>query len=626
MSVGKVDWGAFAPNPLEQLAAGISQAAQQQPYNEAQLQSVGQQVLQRYLQPATTPSGRWLASDPRFMAGAQRIAKMYGLPLPMLGSQGGSWDSGQSSPGNQAPTQPASGPTPDAASGATPPSSPGAGPGAGPMQVGSPQQTTAPNPLGANIAQGMGAGGAANPQQRGQVYQSLLAQIGADPKKSKDPMFMGELTQAAAAVGRGPRDVQMDVQAAVTHGQGSRAALQAPGAAPATQGTSAAASPSQPPQAAAGGPYAPQTPENQPGPQTAAFGDRSVGPLRIDVNAALGRTLSFQDFNALSGMSPDQRTEALVQQGWDPREFDQKWLNSSPSLGPYEQAQIAEHVTTSIGQGIKEGDSVDLIRERIAPLMSYLSPAQQQAINDTATDQVNAELQGKLQNWQTSGLIRRQTLNFMERKFSTQQQNVQWDHNFKYQVLTDKNAQFSQEQSVRQQNADTSYSRLQEEITRDNQNGVGPNSPHSSVKTPELITNAKGLLTSINSAISEMNGHIISATSAGVIDPKHPGVNDLMAQQVQQQIDAYNNTVDMLRARGVNIFSHYTGPDQSAVNAAAAGQTAQKAVQAQGMAVPGGKTVSGWNEAAKSKHYMPDNREIRLIGGKWVYQDGSPAR
>ena len=592
---------------------------QNAPMQEAQLQSVGQQVLANILAPAV--SNRALRSDPRFIARVRAVAAQYHLPVPMMGGEGGGAEgSGAGGEQSAAPVAASGAPGGVAPGGAAPPVAGGGTASQRPYgvaggQVGPPQ---GPASVGGTLSMGNPASSA---------YQKLIAAAVADPNHLQDPQWYRLLTAAATKVGKTQQQVQSDFLAAQQQARsggpgGANAAGTPPqGASPAAN---AAGTPAQAPSGTARAPgQEGQAPAASPTDSSAAYGPRNSGPLRLDVNAMLGRTLGFNDFKSLSGMTPQDRVEALRQGGYDLSEFDPKWLNENPQLDPAQQLALAKDVSTSIGKDISDGATPDQIKLTMASYRPYMTPAQNAEIDANISDQMDAALRIRQQGVVSTGLLRAGTLNLMNRKFAAQQQNTDWEHNYKYTVLNDKNAQWSTEQRTRQQNADTSSSRLNEEMARDQANGlVDANGKPikagaGSVKPSELINTARSLLNSINSGVNEYNTRLQNALQ----NPgKGGGVNPPMETDIQSEIDAYNKTVDVMNARGMNYFQHYTGPDQSAIRANTARATAGSAVNAQGQtATPPPKyTPTAW---------MPNGRGISKVNGKWVYSDdGTPVQ
>lgn len=443
-------------------------------------------------------------------------------------------------------------------------------------------------------------------------YDSLLQQAAADPSRIRDPIFHQQLVQAAAAVGRGAAQIKMDVQAAMQRnkmgassvgpGQGTPASPVAAQAATGTdtsQGSSGVAA-------------------------SGAYRAQDEGPYRLDVNAMLGRTLNLQDFKTLSGMTPADRVEALRQSGYDLSEFDPQWLNSNPSLDPAQQLSLAKDVATSIGKDIQNGATPDQIKLSLSSYDAYLTPAQRAEINSNITDELDAQLRIRQTQVQQTGFLRQATLNLMTRKFDAQQSNTDWEHNYKYTVLNDKNAQWSSDYSLKKQNAQTAYDRYSEEFARDQANGLVDAQGRpikgggGAVKTGELINTANKMLDSIRSGVNEYNQRLQTALQ----NPgKGGGVNAPMEADIQNQIDAYNGLVDQLNARGIGYFKHYTGPDQAAIHANTAAATAQGAVNAQGQNTPGAGAASGWKDGG----YVVKGRPIGHIPGKpgWYFSDGT---
>jgi hypothetical protein len=591
---------AFGPNPAAELANALGSAVQQAPYQAAQLQAVGQQVLAQYKQMANADPN--LASDPNFVAKVTRISKMYGLPVPMMGSEGSSWDAAGADQGQQpAQAQPAA-----------------AGAPAAPQGTPSPPQSKSPMPFGApspgddiqspGTTQSFPAGQL--PQQdpklagRAQAYTQLLQQAAQNPAQLRDPSFHSALIRAAAGVGRGPSEVKADIAAYQQKAKsGNLHPALAPGGAVATAGAPPTAGQPAPgaatdsPQAASGTP--PEGTESFMRPE-------SEGPRRINLNAWLGRTMGAQEFGMYSQMTPDNRKQALRAAGYDSRDFDPKWLNSEPSLDPSHQLSLANDVSKTLNEAFKNGDSVNQVKTLIAPYISMLTPEQRAGIDAQAASDMNESLQIRLSDIQQKGLLRRQTIALMNRRLTDNEQNTSWDHNFKYQVFNQRGAEFSQRLQVEQQNARTSAARLQNEISQGNQPKMG-----------ELINTARGLLTSINSAVNEYNGRINDAIKAGTIDPKNPskGVNPDMEEDIQNDIDAYNNIVTTLRGRGFNSFNFYSGADQSAMDANTAKLTAGSAVNAQGQATPRGAG------AGSPPFTVPKGYQAKQINGQWGIVD-----
>ena len=622
---------AYAPNPVAELASAVGGAVQQLPYQEAQLQQVGQQVLANALAPAVT--NRALRSDPTFIARIQRLAALYHLPVPMLGGGDGS--------------------TPDASQGAAPTATAGAGtPAATPadqqpptvtaapaapqtpgMAIGKPAAPAAPaatGPFAGNMAQGAGqpaqpapgATGAASGdprlQARAQAYTALLQQAAANPSQLRDPAFHAQLIRAAAAVGRGPSEVKMDVQGAIAKNKaqgeaaGGTGPATAPGGAPGAAAAAAVQSGNPAAAAAVTAPQALTTGAGAPAQVADAYGNPKAGPLRIDVNAMLGRTLGLNDFKTLSGMTPQDRIEALRQGGYDLSEFDPQWLNSNPSLDPAQQITLAHDAATAITSDIRDGATVDQIKLSVATYRPYLSAAQNAELDANITDELNGALRIRQAQVQQTGFLRQQTLDLMNRKFNAWQSNVAWDHDYKYTVLNDKNAQWSAQQATRQQNANTAYSRYQEEFARDQANGLvdaqgRPIKGGGGIKPGEMINTARGLLTSINSAVNEYNQRLQTALQ----NPGKTGVNAPMEADIQNQIDAYNTLVDQMDARGMHYFKHYTGPDQAAIGANTAAATAANAVNSQGtQSTPGAQNSPPFQ--------VPPGWRAEQRNGQWV--------
>jgi len=624
---------AYAPNPVAELASAVGGAVAQAPYQEAQLQQVGQQVLANALAPAVT--NRALRSDPTFIAHIQQLARMYHLPVPpMLGSQGGSDQSTDTSQGG-APAATAGATAPAAAPAGQPPQTPAGAPAAPQspgMTVGAPAQAApggAAPPAGAPGQPVHPADAFQDPKLAplAQAYTTLLQQAAANPTQLRDPAFHAKLVRAAAAVGRGPSELKADVQAIIQKNKAQADASQgvgpatAPGGAPGAAAAAAAGNP-----AAAAAATAPQTPTpSAGGPSDAAgaYGNPKAGPLRLDVNAMLGRTLGLNDFKTLSGMTPQDRTEALRQGGYDLSDFDPKWLNSNPSLDPTQQITLAHDAATAIGNDIRDGATVDQIRLSVATYRPYLSPAQNAELDANIKGELDGALRIRQAQVTQSGFLRQQTLNLMNRKFTLEQNNADWEHSYKYTVLNDKNSQWSTEQATRQQNANTSAGNLQEKLAKDQSEGYidangRPIKGGGSVKPGELITTARGLLSSINGAVNEYNQRLQTALQ----NPgKGGGVNAPMEADIQNQIDAYNSLVDQMDARGMHYFKHYTGPDQSTMAANTAAQTAASAVNSSGQSTPGAQATSGWTDGG----YVVKGRAIGHIAGKtgWYFSDGT---
>lgn len=637
------DFGAFGPNPTADVLEGIATAVAQAPYQEAQLQSVGQQVLANALAPAVT--NRALRSDPAFIARIQRIARMYHLPVPMLGTQGGTWDAAQ---GQGAPQTSGAGTTTAGAPTAVPPSAqagPASPPAAPPLNFGVPPGE-APGqaqtfPLGSMIQQeqqptpgvGPGAGAA-------MAYQQMLTQVGQNPSLLRDPRFEQQITQAAQAAGRAPQ-LPLDIKAAVqkakasgTHGP-SVAAQAAQTAQNAAQGQG----PPQSPGGAPGGLAATQTatttnagtppgdPSAQPSSMTgpdAAYMAPNEGPRRLDVNAMLGRTLSFTDFKALSGMMPQDRVEALRQGGYDLEDFDPKWLNSNPSLDPAQQITLAHDAAIALTDDIKNGATPDQIKLSVSTYRPYLTPAQNAELDANITDSLDANFRIRRQQVESNGLLRRDTLNFMEHKFNVQQQNVGWEHNYKYTVLNDKNAQWSADHQLRYQNAQTSAARVNEEIRRDQAQGyIDANGKvlkgGGQVKPGELISAANKLLTSINTDVNEYNTRLQNALQ----NPGKAGVNQPMEQDIQDEIDSYNLLVDQMDSRGMHYFTHYRGPDQGTLRANTAQAMAGSAVNAQGQQTQTPPPARTQMPAGAQPGTFPNNQHGYELKGRYYLDNGT---
>jgi hypothetical protein len=491
-------------------------------------------------------------------------------------------------------------------------------------------------------------------QGRAQAYTALLQQAASNPSRLRDPAFHTALIHAAAAVGRGPDEVKGDiaayaqkVKAGIQPGGGHPAAGGAistqnatPGGGPPAINTRNAASPTQGPLVTPAGATAPQTPNNgQPAPQpqgaatdgapAPAPGETqgymnpkaaSEGPLRFDVNAWLG-PLSSQDFASLSGMTPDERIAYLRQSGRDLNGFDQKWLHSEPSLSPMEQVTIAHDAATAIGQDIRDGATPDQIKLSVSTYRPYLTPAQNAELDSNITTNMDASLRIRQQQVASTGFLRQQTLNLMTRRLGDDERKTTWDHDFRYTVLNDKNAQWSSDYAIKQQNANTAYGRYQEEFSRDQANGLvddqgRPLKGGGGIKPGEMITTANKMLDSIRSGVNEYNQRLQAALQNR---GNGGGVNPPMEADIQNQIDGYNSLVDQMNARGMHYFNHYTGPDQAAIKTNTAAQIAGPDVKAQGQ-TPGPSTDN------TPPFTAPPGWTAKKINGHWAIVQGGKVK
>lgn len=626
--MAEVNFGSFGPNPGEQLASAVGAAVADMPAQQAQRQQIGQQILAPYYQKLLTDP-----TNPQLLARIKQISKQYGIPPLVTGSGG-------SAPNPQGGVQ--SGP----AAGATPQSPSAAGAAPAPAAPGGAVQTGPAKPMSFG---GASPSGSASPQRwddprlqgRAQAYSALLHQAAENPSKLRDQSFHAQLIRAAAAVGRGPQEVKGDIaaylqkmKAGVQPGAGHPAAAPQAGA---PAGASPAAGVAQPAQGAPAGATAPppamvtQNPAQQPQGGTAASpapapgetqgymnpSAASEGPERFDVNAYLG-PLSLQDFSTLSGMTPDERIAALRQQGRDLNGFDQKWLHSEPSLSPGEQISIARDAAQAITADIKNGATPDQVKLSVSTYRPYLTPAQNAELDSNIKDSLDHELQIRQAQVTSTGFLRGRTLDLMNRRLTDSESNTAWDHDFRYTVLNDRNAQWSTAQATRQQNANTQYQRYQEELARDQANGLvddqgRPIKGGGGIKPGEMINTARGLLSSIQSAVHEYNTTLQTALQ----NPgKGGGVNAPMEADIQNQIDAYNSLVDQMDARGMHYFKHYTGPDQSALQSNTAAATAGSAVGSQGQS-------AGTPTDNTPPFTPPQGWTAKKINGHWAIVRGS---
>jgi hypothetical protein len=632
--MAEVNFGSFGPNPGEQLASAVGAAVADMPAQQAQRQQIGQQILAPYYQKLLTDP-----TNPQILARIKQISKQYGIP-PLVTGGGTSPAGGLGTPGAAAPAPAQSGNTTPATTAA-----PGAAPSG--QTPGGAVQTGPAKPMSFG---GASPSGSASPQRwddprlqgRAQAYSALLHQAAENPSKLRDQSFHAQLIRAAAAVGRGPQEVKGDIaaylqkmKAGVQPGAGHPAAAPQAGA---PAGGAPAAGAAQPAQGAPAGATAPQSPAmatqnpaQQPQGGTAASpapapgetqgymnpSAASEGPERFDVNAYLG-PLSLQDFSTLSGMTPDERIAALRQQGRDLNGFDQKWLHSEPSLSPSEQITIAHDAASALTADIKNGATPDQVKLSVSTYRPYLTPAQNAELDSNIKDSLDHELQIRQAQVTSTGFLRGRTLDLMNRRLGDSEKNTAWDHDFRYTVLNDKNAQWSTAQATRQQNANTQYSRYQEEFSRDQANGLvddqgRPIKGGGGIKPGEMINTARGLLTSIQSAVHEYNTTLQTALQ----NPgKGGGVNAPMEADIQNQIDAYNQIVDQMDARGMHYFKHYTGPDQSALQSNTAAATAGSAVGSQGQS-------AGTPTDNTPPFTAPPGWTAKKINGHWAIVQGS---
>jgi len=608
-----INFGAFAPNPGEELASAVGAAVTDMPAQQLQRQQIGQQLLQPYYQKlATDPT------NPALLAKIQQISKMYGIPPLVTGTAGGSFDS-QGAPAAGGTSQGQAPPAPTA--GTSAPASP------------QPSPAGAPKPA---MPFGGPAGGAAQPsngaspqrwddprlQGRAQAYTALLQQAASNPSRLRDPAFHTTLIHAAAAVGRGPDEVKGDIAA---YAQKVKAGIQPGGGHPAAGGAA------QPPQAPQNGATAPQTPNNgQPAPQpqgaspggapAPAPGETqgymnpkaaSEGPLRFDVNAWLG-PLSSADFASLSGMAPDERIAFLRQQGRDLNGFDQKWLHSEPVLPPADQVKLVDTIATTVKGMTGQGESLANITGAIAGPLSMLPPDQQAFIQTRLSAQLSATVQARLANETSLGMLRRSTVTHLEREDAERGRHDSIEENLGYGRLYNDQAHWQGTLAVQQENASTNAGRLQEEISRDQENAAGKRT----VTPGQLVTGANEQLRLLNSMTVDYNKQVNDNT----------GVSPQMSLDFQNAIDSYNGFVDEMDSRGLKLgYHHWAGVDQQSIDSGTktANDTAAGAVNSQGQtagqpAKP--KSIPGW----KAMGQTADGRQVGKRNGKWVYADGTP--
>lgn len=632
-----INFGAFAPNPVEELASAVGGAVQQAPAQKAQLQQIGMQVLQPYAQK--------LIADPyntTLLNQFNRIAKMYGLPNFSAGSQGGAYGSEGTSPGGSSGTPGAAAPGPGQSVPPTPAtiSAPGAAP-------------SAQTPGAAPAKPGMNFGGSPSPngaspqrwddprlQPRAQTYTALLQKAAANPSLLRDQTFHTQLIHAAAAVGRGPDEVKGDIAA---YQQKVKAGIQPGGGHPATTPVGPTASPgastAQPSPGAPAGATGSQTPAEQPQGGTAGnpapgpgetqsyMRPSSEGPLRFDTNAWLG-PLSSQDFASLSGMAPEERIAYLRQSGRDLNGFDQKWLHSEPSLSPAEQVTIAHDASQAIAGDIRDGATPDQIKLSVASYRPFLSPAQNAELDSNITSEMDGSLRIRQQQVASTGFLRQQTLNLMTRRLGDSEKKTAWDQDFRYTVLNDKNAQWSSNYGIKKQNAQTSYDRYSEELSRDQANGLvddqgRPIKGGGGIKPGEMISTANKMLDSIRSGVNEYNQRLQTALQHEA-SGKGGGVNPPMEADIQNQIDAYNGLVDQMDARGMHYFNHYTGPDQAAIKTNTAAQIAGPAVATQGQTPHPALTPHPNIPKGAVGGTFSNGRHGYKLNGRTFYDDGTP--
>src|ERR1700677_800298 len=400
--MAEVNFGAFGPNPGEQLASAVGAAVADMPAQQAQRQQIGEQILAPYYQKLLTDK-----YNPQLLARIKQISKQYGIPPLVTGGGAPSPQGGaQSGPAAPSPTQ----------------SAPVAGAAPAPAAPGGAVQTGPAKPMSFG---GASPSGAASPQRwddprlqpKAQAYSTLLHQAAENPTRLRDQAFHAQLIRAAAAVGRGPQEVKADIaaylqkmKAGVQPGAGHPSAAPQAGAPAGAAPTPGAAQPSPAAPAGATAPQSPamatQNPAQQPqggtpaspapGPgETQGYMNPSAaseGPERFDVNAYLG-PLSLQDFSTLSGMPPEERIAALRQQGRDLNGFDQKWLHSEPSLSPGEQITIAHDAAQAITADIKNGATPDQVKLSVSTYRPYLTPAQNAELDSNIKDSLDHELQ-----------------------------------------------------------------------------------------------------------------------------------------------------------------------------------------------------------------------------------------
>ena len=105
LSLAPVNFGALAPNAMEQIGQGLGQLPNDLTQATLQNQQVGQQMLAPYLK--MLRANQSLEDNPSFMSSLNNIAKRYGIPIPTMQDEV-SAAAGGSGAATQPTTQPAS--------------------------------------------------------------------------------------------------------------------------------------------------------------------------------------------------------------------------------------------------------------------------------------------------------------------------------------------------------------------------------------------------------------------------------------------------------------------------------------------------------------------------------------
>jgi hypothetical protein len=232
------------------------------------------------------------------------------------------------------------------------------------------------------------------------------------------------------------------------------------------------------------------------------------------------------------------------------------------------------------------------------------------------------ENRARFQQIQNTNLFHQETVARWNREDTDREQNTTWDHNYKYEVLHDRDAQWGAADSERQQRLNLDLDRYHLDQDKFANQRQEQQFRQTNVSTPQLFTLAQKLLQQIQSEANEANRRIDWATKNKKATPGG-GISDPMIQSYQNNVDAYNQVVQELSARGGSmghIYKPWQGPDINATNAYAAGSTAQQATAAQGQ--PATSPVAGMQQVGVDSR---NNKPVyKSASGGYFYQDGTP--
>src|SRR5579872_6160842 len=102
-NLGPVNFGALAPNTMAQIGQSLGAFPQTLANTQITKQQQGEQLLAPFK--AMAQANPKLASDPKFIARVTMISREYGLPVPIIGGSGDTFDAGH--PGSEAAPAPA---------------------------------------------------------------------------------------------------------------------------------------------------------------------------------------------------------------------------------------------------------------------------------------------------------------------------------------------------------------------------------------------------------------------------------------------------------------------------------------------------------------------------------------